>query len=677
MPLPMYRFLLALLLLTGSPLYSQPLYTGPAGTLRLVADGQPLLSSPPEGLWSIATGWADWPTRWHHTSPDSTWKMDDWQFFSGRIRLPQGDWILQDAYRQENGRVRCIRRFHWTGKETLDSITLSVRWQAAATGTDAFLPGILYYGNPSGERNGPRKVVTFHGLPGESVLLEEHRFPMPFACGEWQVEDKTFGAALHALPSPVAGGNRPDQWWSLGLSADSDHTEWILLSGPVAYNGHRNVVKALQEGFHHYGDTWMKVPPGTVIEKTCWLEAFRAPAPGTAFQQPVHTAIDLFRPFHTDDLPPMDDILAAKYRFARSRWLESPDYAGFNMFPPHVRPQIVLGWAGQCEAPGYALQALADRLGDTSVWDMVQRSMDHICSSPLGPGGFPVVYDIGEKTWKNPDPVSEGQAMNSIALAIRTGRSNGKVKTGSWESFLKDACRLHAARIRSDDWRPVNTAEAFYIAPLLLAAELFRDSSFSVAALKAADHYILRHLSMQEPYWGGTLDATCEDKEGAWGAFQGFLAAYEHTHEPRYLSAARHAADVVLSYLVVWDIPLPPGRMADHAFKSRGWTVVSAQNQHLDVYGVIMVPAIHRLGLLTQDNQLLRLSAVMYRSCGQMIAPSGAHGEQLQHTNFAQHGDMSDVDRLRGGYSEQWTVFWITAHFLHAAAQLEEMGVRF
>ena len=36
---------------------------------------------------------------------------------------------------------------------------------------------------------------------------------------------------------------------------------------------------------------------------------------------------------------------------------------------------------------------------------------------------------------------------------------------------------------------------------------------------------------------------------------------------------------------------------------------------------------------------------------------------------------MSDVRKLRGGYSEKWTVFWLTAHFLNAAAQFTEMGV--
>jgi hypothetical protein len=70
-----------------------------------------------------------------------------------------------------------------------------------------------------------------------------------------------------------------------------------------------------------------------------------------------------------------------------------------------------------------------------------------------------------------------------------------------------------------------------------------------------------------------------------------------------------------------------------------------------------------------------RLARTMYLSCGQLIAPNGAHGEQIQETNFAQHGEMDDVFKLRGGYSESWTVFWITAHFLHAAAQFKALGV--
>jgi hypothetical protein len=47
----------------------------------------------------------------------------------------------------------------------------------------------------------------------------------------------------------------------------------------------------------------------------------------------------------------------------------------------------------------------------------------------------------------------------------------------------------------------------------------------------------------------------------------------------------------------------------------------------------------------------------------------------MQETNFGQAGELNDVYRLRGGYAEHWTVFWITAHFLNAAARFQEMGV--
>ncbi len=180
---------------------------------------------------------------------------------------------------------------------------------------------------------------------------------------------------------------------------------------------------------------------------------------------------------------------------------------------------------------------------------------------------------------------------------------------------------------------------------------------------------------MNGAYWGGTLDATCEDKEGAWAAFQGFIELYDRLKEDRYLEWAKHAMDVCLSYVVVWDIPLPAGRMSDYNFKSTGWTVVSPQNQHIDVYGVLFAPEVYKMGVYLKDERLKKLSSVMYRSCYQLTNPYGSQGEQLQQTNFAQQGDMSDVHKLRGGYSEGWTVFWITAHFLNAAARFDEMGV--
>jgi hypothetical protein len=569
--------------------------------------------------------------------------------------------------------IRCIRRFEWTGDETLEKVTLSVRWKVEGDLLQAFLPGILYYGNPSAEKNRPEYNPIYHGHPGELSIFEEHRYPMPFACLE--SDEGKFGAALHTVPSPVKGADWQDQWWSLGVRAYEGYSEFVLYSGPVAYNNQYSVAKALQSKPMEYGNTYVNIEPGTIIEKSYYLDLYAISQKGSAFQRPIHSSIDLYKPFYAEDLPEYPDIIQEKYRFALSRWMEDERYAGFNMYPAFRNPEIVMGWCGQAASPGFALQHLQHLISDTTLIDQIQRSLDHLSGCPVSEKGFPVRYNPEQNDWSRPDHVSQGQAMYNVAKAIESGRRNQDLDTRPWEQFLQAACDVHAGRILQDNWHPRSTAEGFYIAPLAIASNLFDSNIYKKAALKAAGHYAERHVSMEEPYWGGTLDARGEDKEGAWAAFQGFLAAYELTGEQQYLEWAIHACDVCLSYVVVWDIPLPPGRMADHHFKTRGWTVVSPQNQHIDVYGVFFAPEVYKMGALLHNEDLKRLAMVMFRSCGQLIDPFGSQGEQLQHTNFAQHGDMSDVHKLRGGYSEPWTVFWITAHFLNAAARFEEMGV--
>ena len=65
----------------------------------------------------------------------------------------------------------------------------------------------------------------------------------------------------------------------------------------------------------------------------------------------------------------------------------------------------------------------------------------------------------------------------------------------------------------------------------------------------------------------------------------------------------------------------------------------------------------------------------MYRSCFQLTDETGSLGEQILQTNYKHMGDMRDVYHFRGGYSEHWTVFWLTAHFLNAAADFAEMKI--
>ena len=72
---------------------------------------------------------------------------------------------------------------------------------------------------------------------------------------------------------------------------------------------------------------------------------------------------------------------------------------------------------------------------------------------------------------------------------------------------------------------------------------------------------------------------------------------------------------------------------------------------------------------------LKKIALLMFRSCGQLMDAEGSQGEQLNQMNYVQRGDHDNIETMRGSYVEDWTVFWMTAHFLNAAAQFEELGM--
>jgi len=664
----------------GQSLELRAKHDGRCYRVAVTLDGKDILTSPAEGLWSIATDWkGGWPADWVHAGPTEMERAGDWTILRGQIETRLGTWRIWDSYRPEGSVIKGVRRFMWEGTETAKRVTLSVRFQCPGRGSRVLLPGILYYGNPSGAKSG--RVPVYSGKPGEEAIYEEHRFPMPYASLEWAVEDTLLGAALHSLPSPVPYGNLEDQWWSMGLVAKERGTEMVLLSGPCASNGKRSVIKGTQRGFIPYDNAYINVPPGAMIEKTFYLQAYPVARKGSGFQHPTRTSVKIFAPCSVEGMPTINEIIQAKYRLAQSRYHEEGDIAGFRKYPN--RDVFVFGWCGQTAAPGYALQILADDLGDSRAMEMATKSLDFLSTAEFYDQGFYTWYDYKKKEWlkrNRPELLSQGQAMLNFANAIRVGRAR-RLDVSRWEHFLRRACDFHAKKILSDDWKPLSTNQAFFIAPLCSAYQLFGTDLYRRAAEKAGDVYASRHVSMAEPYWGGTLDASCEDKEGAFAALQGFVALYELTKDGRYLTWAEHACDVVLTYVVVWDIDMPPGRLRDHAFKTRGWTAVSVQNQHIDVFGVLITPDIYRLGQYLNNDKLKKLAILMYRSCGQLIDPYGSQGEQPMHTNYAQ--DRRFIRRIetegpptvRGNYVEDWTVFWITAHFLNAAAQFKELGL--
>lgn len=591
---------------------------------------------------------------------------------------------------RDDALTKVVVRWTWKGKQPLEKVTLAIRERVDgdAKVLKPFLPGVLMYGNPSNAGRTDGRVPVYAGEPGEFAIFEEHRLSMPFALLE-NAQSGEF-TAIHTLPSPVRGAKVKDLWWSAGVEAGAQGAELVLMSGPVGYNRRRSVVKALQMQALDYDETYLTLRPGEVIEKTYYLQRGRGTKARFGFEQAMSASLALFKPFDAERYPEMDEIVRLKHKFARSRWIEDSARGiyGINMYDPVMREEIVLGWAGASEACGWALPVLGLERGDD---EKAQRLLDFVATTfkptiDAGSGLFAVRFDVKRGEVIPPrraDPISCGQSLWNVMKAIRYARRHrDRLDPAKWEDFAFAAARSIAeAQLAPTAPRLANTGSAFLVPALVIGYELSGESRMLSAAEKIADEVAKRYFGYEAVYWGGTLDANCEDKEGCIAAFLAFQTLLrdavrrgDKTGERRWARLAEHAMMMSLSYTFVWDIQYPPGRLADNAFKSTGWTVVSAQNQHLDVFGVLCTPEIRWMGRYLKNPKLEQLAEVMYRSCGQLVDESGSQGEQVQHTNFAQRGEMKDVSKLRGGYAEDWTVFWITAHFLNAAAEFKEMS---
>lgn len=667
----------------------------PAAELRvspafqLVVDDA-VVRAPSPGLWFIGTGWAENSyTAKSYGNPTNSIQRGPWYVLSGNVETPDGTWEVEDQYRiLKSGLIQCKRRWTYLGEKPSGPVVLTIRFQVDHPDKGRlrpFLPGINYFGNPSGTRIAAERVPTWSGGPGCQGLYEEHRFPVPFASVE---SDMAFVAALHTRPSALPFGARDDLWWSLGLVQNDEGIELNLQSGPVSSNGQRGVAKARQQKFLPYPDSYLiGVKPHSVIEKQFYLQLAANNSVGHGFHVPLWTSIDLFDPRPDRSMPRTQDVLWAKLQDTFDRWYEGKRCRGFRTRPPQAQPWFMMGWADRAEVPGYALQTLRlDEFTDMpQLWrDRAIASLDFLVTSPSikepKDADFAIIYDYEQHKWLDRQNIlSQSQALNALADAIVVADKGDESQRGAakrWRAFLVSKIARIADAVLADDWRPVSTNQAFAIAPLVKSAQLFGEQRLLTAARKIGDHAIERHQDMSEPYWGGTLDARCEDKEGAWAAMQGFCALYGATEETKYLKAAVHATDVVLSYLYVWDVPLPPGRLADHAFKTRGWTSVSVQNQHLDVFGVLFTPELWQLSRWTGDKRYQQLAKLMFVSAGQMTnLADGVQGEQMFQTNYQQHDAGDEVKGMRGGYAEAWNIYWISAHFLTAAAKLEQLGV--
>jgi hypothetical protein len=249
--------------------------------------------------------------------------------------------------------------------------------------------------------------------------------------------------------------------------------------------------------------------------------------------------------------------------------------------------------------------------------------------------------------WALEDTQSDGMAQlwAAAALAVADWLQHQRLPQGGY------AGRYHRAGHPLDPY-PSGTGAAISLfcdcARWLAGHDAAAADEYRALAAQAYDD-VLDDLITSGVFAGGTLDASCPDREAALAALDACINLYEVTGAARYLAAARAAADNVLSYTFVYPITTfgADTEASRRNISTFGATVVSPENQHLDP--VATTPALLLYGLYAGDEVAIQaaIETQHWTLDGRWATPEPEglkQSEQMLHTRwyyntfFAQRG---------------------------------------
>jgi len=139
---------------------------------------------------------------------------------------------------------------------------------------------------------------------------------------------------------------------------------------------------------------------------------------------------------------------------------------------------------------------------------------------------------------------------------------------------------------------------------LIHAFRYFDDPKYRDIAIHAG-YYIVSEVVEQDNYTSSTIDANCPDKEAATYAATAmwYLAGVTEVEQlrQRLTKVAAKACDFALSYFMLYDTPFAAGhilkdQVPPHGLHTRGWGLVSSENNHIDCYAFDFLDVLRWVG---------------------------------------------------------------------------------
>lgn len=536
----------------------------------------------------------------------------------------------------------------------------------ASSDCEYYLPGFWYHLN----LRSPKEAPSFHTSKAWNFREDRVSTPLTSAYSQKagqgisvlrQTEDGCDALTTHQEGEVILSGKT-----SLGyVGINGEGPKARLTFGYPYMETPRRYVRKLT--LAPSVQAFAKLEPGEVKTVTWRIHEQRAASYGQFIRQTWEYSFDRMAPKPIKPLFTADQMKSQLVKYFRAAFIDKYPLkfiSGHGLRIDTCEPVGImqLGFCGRPLLNGFNSIEFGEQHGQQDLVDNGNAIFDSFLANGFTKAGF--FYDevfFHDGFPRDEDVIhsirQQSEGIYATLLYLKYEKEHGR-KHKEWEqkirTLLDNFLTLlkedgHYARKFHDNGTDVDASGGSTpsaTSALVMGYKYFGDKRY-LAAAKRTVAYLEENIISKSDYFSSTLDANCEDKEAAIAAVTAtyYLAMVTKGNERQhYIDLCRQAAYFALSWYYLWDVPFAQGQMlGDLGFRSRGWSNVSVENNHVDVFVFELAHIVKWLGETLQESRFMQMYDLIYSSLNQLmpvperlcgIGVEGFNPEVVQHTTW-------------------------------------------
>ncbi len=583
---------------------------------------------------------------------------NNWIAANGK-RLP----LTVSEQRVKDGNATKVTVTLTANENTYYNIGFGLQTSFATDDCDFYLPGFWYHKNLRSPKNAPSFRESKSWNVREDRLSTPLTGVMSKSAGKYWTVTRQIDAPQECLTTALEGEVILSGNTSLGyVGFDNETGKATLTFGypymetPKRYIRKLTLIPSIT--------TFAYMKKGESKTLTWILNENNCSDYSDMVEQTWKASYDLLRPQPVAQVNPAQ-VKAQLADFFRQSYVDKHPLkynSGITLRVDQCTPidEIQLGFCGRVLLNAFNELEYGDANNDKRLSEMGRAIFDSFLQNGFTPAGYILDNAHYDRTqiWDGVHSIrQQSEGVYAVLHYLNYERRNG-VRHKDWEKhvrqILDNFLSLQAedgsfARKFDDKGKAIDAtggSTPSATVPLVMAYRYFGDKKYLKAAQKSVE-YLEKEIIVPSDYFSSTLDARCEDKEAAISAVTAtYYMAMVSKGKARqhYIDLCQRAAYFALSWYYLWDVPFAQGQMlGDLGMKTRGWSNVSVENNHIDVFVFELGHILNWLSTQTDEprfaamynlmrSSLCQLMPTDERHCG--VALKGYYPEVVQHTTW-------------------------------------------